>query len=356
MTENKSIDFPKIDTNKLNNFFIIIVFSISIFFLLISSFLVYIRPNQFGIKQVKIGAQRGIHQEVYNTGWHFVIPGMSTIHLFPKDIQVFDLTGNSAERSTSDQTFYAKSAHIQTSDGFFVDVDVSVLYKIVDPYKVISALGPGEAFTINGIVPRTEPALKQALGTLTTEEFYNSPLRTKKVHNAKQILQEQVESKGLQIENILVRYFRYSPEIQKNIEAKKLKDQMVFKEQAEKRAATEEANKKKIIQEGEANVAVKLQEGRSYITTKEAEQELYVRKKHAEADLQVKLADAYKTELKNKALEGAGSARMVGLKMAEVLNGLEFILLSSDGPNGFNPLDLNRMMKMFDINDSNKSQ
>lgn len=341
--------------DKLTNLILLGVFCFAIVILFASSFIVYVKPNQVGIKQVKIGAERGIHKDAYETGWHFIIPGMSTIHLFPKDIQVFDLTSSNSERGYYDN-YVGKSAHIQTSDGFFVDVDVSILYKIVDPYKVISTLGPGELFITNGITPRAEPALKQALGTLTTEEFYNSPLRTKRVLVAKELLQEQMESKGIQIENILVRFFRYSPEIQKNIEAKKLKDQMVFKEQAEKRAATEDANKKKVVQEGEAHVSIKLQEGQAYITTKEAEQQLYVRKRHAEADLQVKLAEAYKTELKNKALEGQGSSRMVGLKMAEVLEGVQFIMLSSDGPTGFNPLDLNRMMKMFDINDSSKVQ
>ena len=60
---------------------------------------------------------------------------------------------------------------------------------------------------------------------------------------------------------------------------------LVFKNQAEGRAATEGANLKKIIQEGEATVDIKLQEGRSYVTRKEAERDLYVRKKKAEADL-----------------------------------------------------------------------
>ena len=38
-----------------------------------------------------------------------------------------------------------------------------------------------------------------------------------------------------------MRYFRYGDEMQKNIEEKKLKDQLVFKNQAEARASTEEA-------------------------------------------------------------------------------------------------------------------
>src|SRR5205823_5338800 len=131
-------------------------------------------------------------------------------------------------------------------------------------------------------------------------------------------------------------------EIQKNIEEKKLKDQLVFKNQAEARAAREEAQLKKMIQEGEAAVLVKLQEGSAYTTTKNAERDLYARKKRAEADLTIKLAEAKKTQLRNESLQGVGSERMVGLKMAEVYKGLELIVLPSDGPNGVNPLNLER--------------
>ena len=58
------------------------------------------------------------------------------------------------------------------------------------------------------------------------------------------MLNAELRQKGLKVENILVRYFRYSKEIQKNIEEKKLKDQLVFKNQAEARAAIEEAKLK----------------------------------------------------------------------------------------------------------------
>ncbi len=123
----------------------------------------------------------------------------------------------------------------------------------------------------------------------------------------------------------------------------------MFKNQAEGRAATEGAKLQKMTQEGKAAVDIKLQEGRAYITTKDAERDLYVRKKQAEADLLVKLAEAKKTQLRNDALQGAGSDRMVGLKMADVYKGLEILVLPSDGPNGVNPLNLEQTMKLFEI-------
>jgi len=313
--------------------------------------LVYVGPSELGIKVVRVpvlGA-RGVHKEVYETGFHLVLRpfDIEKMYVFPKDLQVLDLTGSREEAAR--EASVSKAAHIQTSDGFFVDIDVSILYNVVDPYLVFTRLGTGRQFESSGIVPKAEPVLKQTLGELTTEEFYNSPLRTQKVQQAKDLLNRNLSEYGLRVDNILVRYFRYTDEIQKNIEEKKLKDQLVFKNQAEGRAATEGAKLKKMIQEGQAGVDIKLQEGRAYITTKDAERDLYVRSKHAEADLLVKLADANRTQLRNTALQGTGSDRMVGLKMAEVYKGIEVLVLPSDGANGVNPLNLEQTMKLFEI-------
>jgi regulator of protease activity HflC (stomatin/prohibitin superfamily) len=265
----------------------------------------------------------------------------------PRDVQVLELTNN--PKTAAEYARQEKAAHIQTSDGFFVDVDLSIIYRIVDPYKVFVTIGPGTSFEDNGIIPKAEPVLKATLGELTTEEFYNSPLRVQKADAAKIMLNKELEAKGMVVDHVLVRYFTYSPEIQKNIEEKKLKDQLVFKNQAEARAAVEEAFLKKIEQEGKVNVAVKLEEGKGYVTRKIAEKDLYVRRKKAEADLLVRLAEAERVKLKNEALKGAGSERMVGLKMADVYKGLDVIILSSDGPTGVNPLDLDKTLRLFDI-------
>ncbi len=311
----------------------------------------YVGPNQYGIKVVRLPllASRGVHSQIYATGYHLVLKPFEVeqMYLFPRDVQVIDFTGSREEAAREAEL--RRPAHIQTSDGFFVDVDASVIYKIVDPYKVFTQLGAGRLFESAGIVPKAEPILKQTLGELTTEEFYNSPMRHAKAEMARDLLNRELNPYGLQIDQVLVRYFRYSEEIQKNIEEKKLKDQLVFKNQAEARAAKEDAQLKKMVQQGEAAVEIKLQEGRAYITTKNAERDLYARSKRAEADLLVKLAEAKRTQLKNDALQGVGSSRMVGLKMADVYRGLEVIVLPSDGAAGVNPLNLEQIMKLLSI-------
>ena len=327
-------------------FFIVLVAALAF----LGDIVVYVSPHEFAVKEVRIGVSRGIQKDVYPTGWTIKKPfGMERFHFFPRGVQILDLTNHSEDRVAARSGRRSeRAAHIQTSDGFFVDCDISILYRIVDPVKVISELGVGEQYIDNGIIPRAEPILKQALGTLTTEEFYNSIKRTARVDEAEKLLELELADKGLKLEKVLVRYFQYSPEIQRNIEEKKLKDQLVFKNQSEKRAAAEEAELKRIIQAGEARLVVKLQEGDSYQIERQAEQELYSRKKHADGDLQVKLAEAYSTDLRNSALQGSGSSKMVGLRMAEVLKGIQFLVLPSDGPAGLNPLNLNQMVKLFE--------
>src|SRR4029077_6282277 len=140
------------------------------------------------------------------------------MYLFPKDLQVIYLAG--AHETGDPIEGRGRPAHIQTSDGFFVDVDVSILYKIIDPYLVFTRLGTGRLFETNGIVPKAEPVLKQALGELTTEEFYNSPLRSRQTEQAKTLLNRDLAEYGLSVDQVLIRYFHYSEEIQKNIEEK----------------------------------------------------------------------------------------------------------------------------------------
>lgn len=341
----KGFELPKFP---LSGKFSILVVAAAVIILLYNLFFVYIEPNQYGIKLVKIGLHRGVQETVYDSGLRWVIPfGFQEMHTLPKDIQVLELTNFRDTASTDSRK--ERAAHIQTSDGFFVDVDVSILYRIEDPYKVFTIVGPGSLFEDNGIIPKAEPALKATLGELTTEEFYNSPLRVERSQAACDMLNRELRPKGILVEHVFVRYFHYSPEIQRNIEEKKLKDQLVFKNQAEARAATEAATLLKIEQEGKARVAVELEGGKAYVTKRNAEKDLYVRKKKAEADLLVKLAEAEKASLKNEALRGAGSERMVGLKMAEVYRGLDMVILPSDGKAGVNPLDLNGALELFDV-------
>ncbi len=278
---------------------------------------------------------------------------MQKMHRLPRQVQVLELkkeTGGrrgAAPRSRS--VYYDEPAKIQTSDGFFVDVDVTILYKIIDPYKVVKELGPGQQYLHQGILPKAVPFLKQALGELTTEEFYNSPLRVEKADLARDLLDVELQPLGLQVDHILVRYFEYTQSIQDNIEAKKLQDQLVFTNQSKRKAAQEEQSLNRVEKEGQMNVTITMQEGEAYRIRKEADRDLYVRTKKAEADLLVQLANATSEELRNEAMQVLGADRLVAMTMAEVLRGLDVIILPSGGAGNLNPLNLDSVLEMFGV-------
>lgn len=317
---------------------------------LFRSFFVYIEPNEFGIKEVKIGVQRGIQEKVYTAGYVFVKPfGFERMHRFPRSRQVLELTGFPQGAKAGAYRVYEPAAKIQTSDGYYVDVDISIIYRITEPFVVMKTLGPGRRYLDNAMLPKTEPIMKQAFGQLTTEDFYNAPLRVEKARVARDQLSKELAANGIEVEHVLVRYFKYSDKLQKNIEEKKLQDQLVFKNQAEARAAAEEINLKRVVEEGEADVRVTLEEGQAYKVRIDAERELYVRKKRAEADLMVKLADAKAAEMRNEAMQVIGADRKVAMEMAEVLRGLDAVLIPAGGDQGMNPLDLDNLLLLFGV-------
>ncbi len=319
-----------------------------------ATFLEYIRPYEFGILEVKVAlgeSNRGIQKDVYPPGLAFVMPfGFQKMHHFPRVMQVLELTMDktTSVRESAD-VFHDPAAKIQTSDGFWVQVDATILYRIVDPYLVLTSLGPGDMYLHQGLRPKAEPILKETLGQLTTEEFYNSPMRIAKAELAQQKLNEEMMTKGIQIEHVLIRYFQYNERIQQNIEEKKLQDQLVFTNHSKRKAADEEQNLNRTMARGEMEVQVTLEEGKAYGVEKKAETELYTRKKMAEADLLVQLAEAKRAELRNAAMQAVGSERMVALEMAKVLEGLDYILVPAAGAESLNPLDLDGVLKTFGV-------
>ena len=304
----------------------------------------YVRPGEAGIKQVKFGMGNGIDAHVYGTGLHYVGAG-ETMHRFPLRVQVLELSNSRSEASSDIEGHrVAPGVNIQTSEGYTVQVDVTVLYRVADPLKVMTTIGPGRLFEDSAVIPRAQQDLRRALGELDAEEFYRGDTRTRKAEEAQAALEGELKEKGIEVMKVLVRRYTYDQRYQQAIEQRKIQDQTVYKNEAEAKAATAAAAKNKIVAEGAASVQVELARGEADVKKLEAEADLYRRRKAADGDLLVKLAEAQGTELENQALRGVGSENMVGLRMAEALRGTRVIVLPTDGEGGTNPLDLKALL------------
>lgn len=311
--------------------------------MLYASFTTYVPPDAFAVKQVYLGPNKGIQERVLGPGLHVVVPGYEQLHVFPRDIQLMEL--NDDHTSSSSEAFYAPAIRIQTNEGYSVTVDVTVAFRISDPYKVITSVGPGRLYETSLVAPRSDTFLRQTLGTLNSEQFYDGAARRAAGIAAREALAADLAPKGIEVWSVMVRHYTYDDRYQEAIEQRKIQDQMVFKNQAEAVAAHQEAEKNRVLAEGQAKVEVERERGRSDIRRIEADANLDYRKKVAEGDLLVALAEAEGIRLENAALEAPGASNLVGLRMAEVLDGTQVIVLTTDGPGGINPLDLNSLVK-----------
>ncbi len=317
------------------------------FYILSASCSTYVPPNMIGVRQVYYGKDAGIRPELYGPGLHFIVAGAERLHLFPHDLQVVNFSDSSSEMSVGFRV--APSIKIQTSDGYNVQMDVTVLYRVEDAHKVIVEAGPGRSFEDRLVVPHVDRILRKTLGELNSEQFYQGPLRIQKAKAAHDQLRDEVAPNGIQIDAVLVRRYVYDEKYQQLIEGRKIKDQTVFLRQAEAKAAIEQRKRDTIIAEGKASVETELQRGRAEVEKLRAQADLYERKKAAEGKLLVELAEAKGTGLENAALQGAGSENLVGLKMADALRGVRVIVLPSDGKDGTNPLDLGELLRKFQV-------
>ena len=314
-----------------------------------SSCTTYVKPGEAGVKQIKFGMGKGIDPTVYGTGLHYVGVG-ETMHRFPLRLQVLELS-NSRSESSEDLEGHraAPGVNIQTSEGYTVQVDVTVLYRIGDPLKVMQTIGPGRLFEDSAVIPRAQQDLRRALGELDAEDFYRGDKRVTKSRAAQQAVQAELREKGIEVLQVLIRRYTYDQRYQQAIEQRKIQDQTVYKNEAEAKSATAAAAKNKIIAEGAAAVQVELARGEAEVKKLEAEADLYRRRKAADGDLLIKLAEAQGTELENQALRGVGSENMVGMRMADALRGTRVIVLPTDGEGGMNPLDLKTLLRRFDV-------
>ncbi len=310
----------------------------------------YVAPNEVGILESRLVPPRGIRPELIQGGrLHFLMPGQ-TIHRFPTDLQLVQFNSGSEGHTGrhSRRERLEPSIEVNTSDGSRVGVDVAVVYRIENAFTIMQQAGPGRQFENNTLIPKVISALKKNLGEMVAEDFYDVHKRVARQTAAQQQIGDELQGKGLVVEHVLVRQYYYNKDYQQQIEEKKIQDQLKFTRQSESEAAKELAKKQEIDAQGKANVAIETERGGAEVTKIKAEADAYKRKRQAEADLLVKLADAQGTELENAAYQGGGSENLVGLQMAQVLQGLDVVLVPSGGKTGFNPLDLNQTLELFD--------
>ena len=271
----------------------------------------YVAPDEIGLRQIAFGPNKGLQKSLVHPGYRRQISGYETIRTFRRNVQVVEFTNSREERGEMHRTISA--INVPTVDGYPVAVDVSVLYRIADPFLVVSRFGFGRGYEDNVVIRFTDPAVKQHLGELRAEEFYRDR-RVAKAAALKQELAQRFKENGLQLADVVIRQYDYPETFQSLTEQKKIQDQSVLTNRALAKQAEVETRLKQTVQEGQNLINVRGAEFQAQITDLNAQRDLYERTRRAEADLILRTAGAQGTELVNRAMEGAGSEKLLKLR------------------------------------------
>jgi regulator of protease activity HflC (stomatin/prohibitin superfamily) len=298
--------------------------------LLRACLITYVPPNMVGVRQVSYGPGKGLQKERVGFGYRRQIAGYETIHTFPRDIQVVEFTNNPSETSALHRQMPA--INVPTVDGYPVDVDVSVLYRLKDPYKVASKFGFGKGYEESVVIRFTDFLVKRYLGDLRAEQFYHEA-RLEKVRALKADLTRRLEPDGLALTDVVIRQYDYPQTFQTLTEQKKIQDQKVLANRELTKQAEVQTRLNQTTAEGQNLINVKTSEFNAQITEINAKKDLYERQKRAEADLLIKSAEANGTEQLNRALEGAGSAKLLKLRRGlALLNSIKGPIYINEDP------------------------
>ena len=117
-------------------------------------FFTYVAPDQIGMRSIAFGPNKGLQKTLVRAGYRRQIAGYEKIQTFPRNIQLVDFTSEGSESAGDHRTVGA--INVPTVDGYPVAVDVTVIYRVADPFLVVSRFGFGRAYEDNVVIRLTD--------------------------------------------------------------------------------------------------------------------------------------------------------------------------------------------------------
>ncbi len=296
-----------------------------------------IRADEVGVLLNKWTGEMSI---VPQAGQKFYISLVHRLYVLDRTLQTLEMTAdpNRGERSGKDDV------KIKTVDGSDVLVDVVVQYRIMADKAdlVLQSSGPDDAFKQKWARDYVRTLVRENLGELTTEHFYDAALRSQQIDAATVAANAALEPYGIQVDSIVIPTRpRFYAEYEAMIKKKKLADQQAQQEESKAQAALQRKNTEEVTATNQKNVAVEQYQGsveRLIIQTEAecnriqreadayydrvsigAEAALYQKSREAEGILATKQAEADGIAAMGKALSGEGGLNMVKLEYARRL-------------------------------------
>ncbi|HET6439104.1 MAG TPA: SPFH domain-containing protein [Anaeromyxobacter sp.] len=311
-----------------------------------------VHPNQWGVEQHQFGSRVGIGDQAFGPGLYFTGPG-TTMHTFSREIHLLEASFDREESLQKAKDARVREAvgeyfderqrllggetdrvveplNIQTSDGYAVLADVTLLYAISDPVRVARDFGWGTAYVDSFVLNTFRNGVLTTLGKMNAESFYDEKTRIAAAAEAEELLRQRFRDRGFEVFSLLLRNYRYAPAYEKSLHDKKVAVQLAVKNEKERLVNEQKAKLQQIEAQGNARITIAESEVNAQIARIQAEAQLYSAQVRAKADREIKVAEAEAKRLKAEALADAGSRYVVGLETAKMFDSIDGAVMTPE--------------------------
>ncbi len=300
-----------------------------------------------GVRKIAFGPKQGLLSKSLAPGFHWTIPGYSTIYPVPQSVRVLDF-----DRDVQSNPGSFGSLDVPTTDGTTVDIDVSILYRFYGaegsdggaqhggPADLLNKVGATEAQWSKYLAQAADNELKRSLGALSTVDFYDPKARQDRVIAAEDSLQSALRPLGIKVESVLLRRYTYREEIDQAIFKKNLQELESAFNKVAGDFAEAQRDVNKVSADGDVAIQNLDKQGVSEAEKIRSEGDLYRRQKVAEGNLLVAEAKAAVDKMRADVLAQVGSDVYVALQLTQVLQTLKGGIVAN-----IDPYDLDQWVK-----------
>lgn len=280
---------------------------------------------------------RGVVEQDYFVGWHRGIPIVDLWDRYDGTVQTMNRTSDKVQGKRMEPI------QVRTVDDYDVSVELILKYKIQrgNAWKLRKLLGPGDRYKII-LNNETVDVARSVFGKMTEKHLYDPYEKRKRAKQALVELQKRMDSRFLNIIDVLLLDLKFDPKLDRKIKNVKLAELDILLNISKGKAADYRGITNIIDADTEAwveriegdriakftilealvnqRIAEITAAAEKYMVEKKAAANRYKQERTAAGDLLVRKARAEGENLKRAAMIGVGGDLIVALEAAKNIN------------------------------------
>lgn len=267
-----------------------------------------VQPTEVAVEVNKIAGK--VAETPRAVGYHFFNRWVTDMVIYKVSARAFP------EDTVESEDSQKYTLDLKTNDGQNINVDLTVIYSLAPNEVPLLHQRIGVNYEDQILLPQIRSEARIAIGSYSAEEIYQGKVRDTMQAGIKDKLQKSLSKyPAIQIQDALIRHFKFSKEFERAIEQKKLAAQQVEINKNKALAEEEEAKRLEAEARGQKLRVLQEAEGVAQSVKIKSDAQRYQLEQQAAGNLAVYQAEAEGKRLLSQAL--GGGQNVVALKFAE---------------------------------------